>query len=53
MIIIYNLNNYIQYKHVWNFSEVGCLMAFYRLDRKENLLEIFPYPSNNCAFYGP
>ena len=49
----YNLNKYTQYK-----TEAGCLhqytvTALYRLDRNEKLLEIFAYPSNSRAFYGP
>ena len=44
--------------HSTKLFEVGCLhqhtvTALYRLDRNEKLLEIFAYPSNNCAFYGP
>ena len=48
----------MQYKHIWKLFEVSCLhqhtiTALYRLDRNEMLLEIFAYPSNNSAFYGP
>ena len=59
----YNLNKYIQYKHVWRPFEVGCLhqhwlftstvIALYHLDSNEKLLEIFTWPSNNRAFYRP
>ena len=42
----YNLNKYIQYKHVWKLFEVGCLhqrtvIALYRLDRNGKLLKFF------------
>ena len=48
----YNLNKYTPYKLVWKLFEVGCVhqhtvIALYRLDRNEKLLEIFAYPSNN------
>ena len=54
----YNLNKYAQYKPVWKLFEVGCLhqhtvIALYRLDRNEKLLEICASPSNNRVFYGP
>ena len=44
--------------YVWKLFEVGCLyqrsvIALYRLDRHETLLETFAYPSNNRAFYKP
>ena len=56
--VSYNLNKYIQYKHVQEFSEVVCLhlhivIALYLLDGNEKLLKIFTYPSNKRAFYGP
>ena len=42
----YNLNKYIQDKHVWKLFEVSCLhqctvIVFYHLERHEKLLEIF------------
>ena len=42
----YNLNKYIQYKHIWKLFEVSrvhqhTVITLYRLDRNKNLLEIF------------
>ena len=47
----------MQHKHVWNLFAVICfhlhtLIALYRLDRNEKFLEVFAYPSYNCALYG-
>ena len=52
IVLSYNLNKYIQYKHVWKLFEVGCLhqhtiVALYRLDRNEKLLEIMHYTDRN------
>ena len=54
----YILNKYIQHKHVRKLFEMGCLhqhtvITLYRLDRNEELLEIFAYLSSNRAFYAP
>ena len=43
---LYNLNKYIQYKHVWKLFEVFCLdqhtvIALCRLDRNGKLPESF------------
>ena len=49
----YNLNNYIQCIHVWKLFLKHTVIALRRLDRNQKLIEIFAYPSNNYAFYGP
>ena len=46
--ISYNLNKYIQYKHVWKPLAVVCLhlhtlIALYRSDGNEKLLKVFAY----------
>ena len=45
-------------KHIWKLFEVGCLnqhtvIALYRLDWSEKSLQIFAYPSNKRAIFGP
>ena len=58
MDLIYDLNKYIQYKHVGRLLEEGCLyqeylIIIYRLNRNENFLETFANSTNKGAFYGP
>ena len=49
--VSYNLNKYIQFKHVFEVVCSYTIMALYHLDRNEKLLEIFACPSNIRVFY--